>query len=85
MAEKRVVPIIRELPWDLETAVSVFSRFRREPHAFLLESVEGGESWGRYSFIGIRPSAIFRSSGSQLEIRRGRRTGRKKGDPIQEI
>lgn len=54
-----VVPVYREHLADMDTPVSAFARFVNDDHAFLLESVEGGERWGRYSFIGIHPRAIF--------------------------
>lgn len=55
-----LVPIYRLLPADLETPVSVFLKvFREDQAAFLLESVEGGEQVGRYSFIGVNPRQII--------------------------
>ncbi|MFA5205931.1 MAG: anthranilate synthase component I [Lentisphaeria bacterium] len=53
-----LVPVFREHLADLETPVSAFARFAGDPCAFLLESVEGGEQWGRYSFIGVNPRAL---------------------------
>jgi anthranilate synthase component 1 len=51
-----LVPVTRTVAADLETPVSAFLRVAaNEPEAFLLESVEGGEHVGRYTFIGIRP------------------------------
>jgi len=51
-----LVPVTRTVAADLETPVSAFLRVAAtEPEAFLLESVEGGEHVGRYTFIGIRP------------------------------
>jgi anthranilate synthase component 1 len=51
-----LVPVTRTVAADLETPVSAFlSVAAHEPEAFLLESVEGGEHVGRYTFIGIRP------------------------------
>ena len=49
-----LVPVYRTITADLETPVSAFLRLAaEEPEAFLLESVEGGERVGRYTFIGI--------------------------------
>lgn len=53
------VPVYREYLADFETPVSVLSRFADDEHVFLLESVEGGERFGRYSFIGVNPKAVF--------------------------
>jgi anthranilate synthase component 1 len=56
---------------DLETPVSAFLKIAGDqPNAFLLESVEGGETRGRYSMIGLKPDLIFRASGDTAEINR---------------
>jgi anthranilate synthase component I len=54
-AKYDVVPVYREILADGETPVSVLSRFCNDNNAFLFESMEGGENWGRYSFVGIKP------------------------------
>lgn len=51
-----VVPVYLELLADRETPVSVLQRFVNDENVFLLESMEGGEKWGRYSFIGVGPT-----------------------------
>ncbi|MBO4649199.1 MAG: anthranilate synthase component I family protein [Lentisphaeria bacterium] len=53
------VPVFREFLADMETPVSALSAFADEENVFLLESVEGGERIGRYSFLGVDPYAIF--------------------------
>ncbi len=70
-AENTVVPVYRELSADTLTPVSVFLRLRRrgEP-AFLLESVEGGERVGRYSFIGREPFQRISATPNSVEIER---------------
>src|SRR5204863_9300666 len=45
-----LVPVVREILADTETPVSAFLKTARGEHAFLLESVVGGDKWGRYSF-----------------------------------
>lgn len=56
-----LVPVYRILPADLETPVSAFLKlYRPDEAAFLLESVEGGERVGRYSFMGVRPRKIVK-------------------------
>jgi anthranilate synthase component 1 len=52
---RMVVPVTRTVSGDLETPVSAFLKVAGDETAFLLESVEGGERWGRYSFIGLDP------------------------------
>lgn len=54
-----LIPVTREVLCDMETPVAVLSRFSARQNAFLLESVEGGETWGRYSFIGVDPELLF--------------------------
>ena len=58
-AQGNLVPVFREKLADLETPVSVLSRFAEDENVFLLESVEGGERFGRYSFIGPGSSRVF--------------------------
>jgi anthranilate synthase component I len=56
---------------DLETPVSAFLKIAGEkPNAFLLESVEGGQTRGRYSMIGLDPDVIWRANGDTAEINR---------------
>lgn len=57
--DRQYVPVYREYLADLETPVSVLRRFAEDKHVFLFESVEGGERFGRYSFIGLNPYGIF--------------------------
>ena len=67
---RELIPVVRERLADLETPVSAFAKLRPLGGAFLLESVEGGERMGRYSFIGVLPRAtlVFRDGvASMLE------------------
>ena len=68
-----LIPVYREHLADMETPVSVFSRFTDDNYAFLFESIEGGERWGRYSFIGLNPHAVFTAckGKARLVSRRG--------------
>ena len=54
-----IVPVYKELLADMATPVSVLEHFSKYENAFLLESMEGGETWGRYSFVGIDPELLF--------------------------
>lgn len=62
-----VIPLYTEILADLDTPVTAFLKLGGSP-AFLLESLEGGEKWARYSFIGARPARILRGSGTSIEI-----------------
>jgi anthranilate synthase component 1 len=65
--EHSLVPVYRIVTADLETPVSAFLRIAAdEPEAFLLESVEGGEHVGRYTFIGIEPYRKIVSRGTSI-------------------
>ena len=55
----RLEPVVRERMADLETPVSAFAKLRQLGGAFLLESAEGGERMGRYSFIGVAPREVI--------------------------
>lgn len=68
-AKGNVIPLFDEILADTETPVSVYMKVRDEsPYSFLLESVEGGENIGRYSFIGFNPFSNFIIRGTQYEI-----------------
>ena len=66
-----LIPVARQILADMETPVSAFRKIDSGNYAFLLESVEGGEQWGRYSFLGSNPSLVARVHGSRVEILRG--------------
>ncbi len=63
-----LAPVVRELPADLDTPVSVFLKLCRTPPRFLLESVERGEQVGRYSFIGNSPHLVVQSTGDEAIV-----------------
>ena len=78
-----LVPVYREILGDLETPVSAFRKIDRGGHAFLLESVEGGEKWGRYSFLGADPIAVVRVEGHRMSVEsRGKTRTSTVADPI---
>lgn len=66
--------LVAEMPNDLETPVSLYRRFEKDPYSFLLESVQGGDTWGRYSFIGLDPSVIFKSEGERVHVTEGKKS-----------
>jgi len=67
-----VVPVVRTVLADLQTPVSAFLRLADGArHAFLLESVEGGERVARYSFLGANPEMIVRGRRRTTVIERG--------------
>jgi len=76
-----LVPVYRTLTADLETPVSAFLRAAwQEPECFLLESVEGGEQVGRYTFIGLNPYKRVVARGREVAITENKKTVRLQGD-----
>ena len=76
-----LIPLYRTLDADLETPVSAFLRLAAaEPECFLLESVEGGEKIGRYTYIGVRPYRRIVSRGRSISITEDGKTEQIEGD-----
>ncbi len=81
-----LVPVYRTVTADLETPVSAFLRIAaEESEAFLLESVEGGEHVGRYTFIGVQPYKKMVARGRRITVREGRREFEFEGDIFEEL
>jgi anthranilate synthase component I len=66
-----LIPIATEIPGDLDTPLSALLKINDSQSSFLLESVEGGERWARYSFLGSDPRAIIKSRNGTAEIHTG--------------
>src|SRR5665647_1879850 len=84
LAEKgNLIPVYREIMADMDTPVSAFRKLDDGQFSYLLESIEGGEKWGRYSFLGSSPSLIVRSKGNVVEtIENGVTTTTTVDDPL---
>ncbi|HKP68066.1 MAG TPA: hypothetical protein VJV05_02205, partial [Pyrinomonadaceae bacterium] len=66
---KKLVPVVDTVAADLLTPLGVFLKLSKSgTHSFLLESVEGGESLARYSFIGTSPELVLRGGNESIEI-----------------
>jgi anthranilate synthase component I len=63
-----VIPIWKEVLADAQTPVAAFLRLDPGPNGFLLESVEGGERWARYSFLGGDAFAVVRAYGGRVSV-----------------
>ncbi|CAG7641113.1 anthranilate synthase component I [Paenibacillus allorhizosphaerae] len=63
-----LIPVVRHLMADTETPIRVFQHFYEEKRAFLLESVEGGLKWARYSFIGTDPFMLIQAKHGVTKI-----------------
>jgi anthranilate synthase component I len=60
-----MVPVTREVVMDGDTPVTAFAKLHRGPYGFLLESLEGGERWARYTFLATDPREVFRYRGRE--------------------
>jgi anthranilate synthase component 1 len=78
------IPVSRELLADLETPLSLYLKLcQGRPMSFLLESVIGGERFGRYSFIGLPARTLLRATGRTCElVTDGAVTERFEGNPL---
>lgn len=82
-----LVPVYRKIIADLDTPLTLFAKVAEgQSHVFLFESMEGGEKWGRCSFIGFDPLVTFSSKGNEIEtcVFRGSEKERAafSGDPL---
>jgi anthranilate synthase component 1 len=62
------VPVMREVLADLDTPLSVYLKLAEGPYSYLFESVQGGEKWGRYSFIGLPAKTVVRVHGHEIVV-----------------
>ena len=79
-AHGTLIPVYREIMADMDTPVSAFLKIDNGTSSFLLESIEGGEKWARYTFLGSGPATIVRSKGRLVEVQRGDATTRSESD-----
>jgi len=82
-AEYDVVPVAREVYADLATPISAFMALAEDAeHAFLLESVIGGERLGRYSFLGVGDGEVVTAKRGEVVVENGGVTGLRAADPL---
>ncbi|MHC4066675.1 MAG: anthranilate synthase component I, partial [Planctomycetota bacterium] len=81
------VPVYCQILSDQLTPVTAFQRLAAATeHAFLLESVIGGEKIARYSFVGANPSAVFEAAQNQTTLTRGGSTiTEESADPLERL
>ena len=85
--EGNLIPIYREILADYDTPVSAFAKIDHGPTAYLLESIEGGEKWARYSFLGSGSSVVIYEDRGDLIYLRGKRKKRipSRGNPLERL
>ncbi len=81
------ISVCREIVADLDTPLTLYHKLAAEEEfSFLLESLEGGERWGRYSFIGYRPALTFCQRHNEVVIKCGEESETiKTRDPLPEL
>ena len=62
------IPVYREVLADLDTPLSTYLKLANGPYSYLLESVQGGEKWGRYSIIGLPCNQVLKISGNKANV-----------------
>jgi anthranilate synthase component I len=62
------IPVIHEILADLDTPLSAYLKLADQPYSYLLESVHGGEKWGRYSIIGLACKKRISVTGNQITV-----------------
>ena len=62
------IPVSREVLADLDTPLSTYLKLANGPYSYLLESVHGGEKWGRYSIIGLPCSTVLLVNGNDITL-----------------
>ena len=78
-----IAPVWKAYVADLETPVSAYLKLAAgRTYSFLLESVEGGERLGRYTYLGVDPFLRVTARGDQVEIHRGEQVERRQGNII---
>ncbi|MDP8258067.1 MAG: anthranilate synthase component I [Candidatus Aadella gelida] len=82
-----VIPVYSEIMADFDTPLSAFLKIDESDFSYLLESVEGGENLGRYSFLGSNPSLVIKSRGNKIKIVRDGKTEEysTETDPVEEV
>ncbi|HTX14149.1 MAG TPA: anthranilate synthase component I [Candidatus Baltobacteraceae bacterium] len=84
--EGNLVPVYDTYTADLLTPVGAYLRIARgAKYAFLLESVEGGENIGRYTFTGANPEEVFRARGHVCELDTHGKTATFEGNPVEQL
>ena len=62
------IPVTKEILADLETPLTTYLKLASKPYSYILESVHGGEKWGRYSIIGLPCRTLIRINGNNIQV-----------------
>jgi anthranilate synthase component 1 len=76
------IPVVLETFADLDTPLSIYLKLANKPYSYLLESAQGGERFGRYSFIGLASSTRINVQGTTVLVLSGNSTATAPTKPI---
>ena len=62
------IPISREVVVDTATPLALYLKLANNPYSYFLESVQGGEKWGRYSFIGLAADTVIKVNNYEIRL-----------------
>ncbi len=62
------IPVMRKVLADLETPLSAYLKLAKGDYSYLLESVQGGEKWGRYSILGLPCQTVLKATGEHIVV-----------------
>ncbi len=83
--DSKMVSICMEIEGDMDTPITLYRKLCKSKNSFLLESVENGNKWGRFSFIGRNPFIIVKCNGDEVIINKEDKVINKKGNSIEII
>ena len=63
------IPFSKEIVVDTDTALALYLKLANTPYSYFLESVQGGEKWGRYSFIGMTAETVIKVYGYDVRVK----------------
>jgi len=64
------IPLSREVVVDTLTPLALYLKLANNPYSYFLESVQGGEKWGRYSFIGLAAETVIKVNNYRVRVER---------------
>jgi anthranilate synthase component 1 len=62
------IPLSREVVVDTATPLALYLKLANNPYSYFLESVQGGEKWGRYSFIGLTAETVIKVTDYKVQF-----------------
>ena len=79
----KMAPVYLEMEGDMDTPITLFKKLCCSKNSYLLESVEGGNKWGQYSYIGRNPFMIIKSYGNEVIVEQENKITNKTGNVLE--